>query len=241
MPEGQEQQKPNIEPIRKSKSPRIQKFVEQKKAQITSNYPERFNEYELNQMARDRVADILRTRKQEQEKNHKDHLTGIYNRAGFYENVQRELGKMEKDIKNGIQRKAVVFFLDADELKIINDTQGHEEGDKHLKTIAEIISTSSRTGNDQRTRDICARLGGDEFVIFVSDAGIDDIFPFWNKLNSCFNEKNIKISAGVSEVNIDEPEISVQHADKAMYHAKQIGKKTGENTMIKYNQLKTAE
>ncbi len=260
MPEGQEIVKPTERKIRTSNKPGIQELVDKERKAIKGNEElkgENLSEFTINQMARRTIASTLKERKRIEEQNHKDILTGIYNRAGFLENVQRELGKMEVDIKKGITRKAVLFFLDADELKKRNTEGGHAKGDELLRDIAEVISNASRTGmkkqiinsndeeiqRDERALDICGRWGGDEFVIFVSNANIEDILPFWNKMNRLFNERPdpIRISAGVAEVNINNLYGSIDQADKAMLAAKDIGKQTGENTMIRYDQLNTAK
>ncbi len=268
MPEGKQDLQPQLK-FRTSKRPGIQTLVNYernrihnrnikmglRKPDIETDDEKYLRDVEENQNARDIVTTDIKATRREQEKNHIDVVTGIYTRAGFLENVHREIGKMEADIKRGITRKAVLFFLDADELKKINTEGGHAEGDKLLRNIAEVITNASRTGTkkqiidedtkrnqrDERALDICGRWGGDEFVIFVSDAGIDDISPFWNKLNKLFNERNIKISAGAAEVDINNLFESIDQADMTMLAAKQIGKQTGENTMIRYDQLDTAK
>lgn len=86
-----------------------------------------------------------------------DELTGLYNRRGFYE-------KMEHLFENSdLFRYAVMIMIDADDLKKINDHDGHGMGDEYLKAIAGVIQESAGE------KAVCARLGGDEFVVFLHD------------------------------------------------------------------------
>lgn len=86
-----------------------------------------------------------------------DSLSGLLNRNGFYDAVQRAMDKdTEKDM--------ALVFIDLDKLKIINDTYGHAEGDSALRFLSMIIS------QQLREEDIAGRIGGDEFVIaFMAD------------------------------------------------------------------------
>ncbi len=85
-----------------------------------------------------------------------DHLTGILNRRGFLNTTRRVL----EDEKNH-GKKAIAIYADMDNLKIINDEFGHDEGDYSLKTIARALAESFRQS------DVVARMGGDEFAAFA--------------------------------------------------------------------------
>ena len=82
-----------------------------------------------------------------------DELTGVYNRRGFIENAEKAI----KDKKNR-GKTALVFYSDMDNLKMINDIYGHDDGDFALKEIANILLDTFRSS------DIVSRFGGDEFV-----------------------------------------------------------------------------
>jgi diguanylate cyclase (GGDEF)-like protein/PAS domain S-box-containing protein len=88
-----------------------------------------------------------------------DHLTGLHNRKGF-------LAHAEHRIKLALKNKEAfsVAFIDLDGLKQINDSFGHETGDRALVEVANILKDSVRQS------DIVGRLGGDEFAVFVIEA-----------------------------------------------------------------------
>lgn len=85
-----------------------------------------------------------------------DPLTGIYNRRGLFLSGQRLINRAIKNNQSGL-----VVFADMDGLKIINDTYGHDAGDRSICAVAETLQESFRAS------DIIARIGGDEFVIIA--------------------------------------------------------------------------
>lgn len=93
-----------------------------------------------------RLAEISKT----------DQLTGLYNRWGFVESVQ---AITTNPMNYG--KEIMVLYADMDDLKIINDKFGHDEGDFAIKEIASILKGAFRS------TDIVARFGGDEFVAFA--------------------------------------------------------------------------
>lgn len=90
-----------------------------------------------------------------------DDLTGLSNRRGFLALAEQHLRM--------IQRKgaALLVYLDLDDLKMINDSYGHLEGNRALIVTANVLRTCFRQS------DILARLGGDEFCVLMTDAGQD--------------------------------------------------------------------
>lgn len=85
-----------------------------------------------------------------------DELTGLYNKRGFLIKAQQQLLQAER-----VSKDVVIFYVDLDDLKGINDIFGHQTGDQALKDTAEIMRLSFR-GDD-----IIGRLGGDEFAACV--------------------------------------------------------------------------
>jgi len=93
-----------------------------------------------------------------------DPLTGLLNRRGFFEKLEIEKARSDR-----YGHQFLIAYLDIDDLKKTNDTQGHEEGDKVLVSLATTIKRSCRQS------DFAARIGGDEFVIvFVEVKGFGD-------------------------------------------------------------------
>jgi diguanylate cyclase (GGDEF)-like protein/PAS domain S-box-containing protein len=88
----------------------------------------------------------------------RDPLTGLYNRRGFFTLIEQQL----KDIVRS-KRMMTLTFIDVDEMKSINDTLGHDAGDKALIDTAIILRQTLREA------DITARIGGDEFAIIATD------------------------------------------------------------------------
>lgn len=155
-----------------------------------------------------------------------DVLTGLGNRALFSDRLAHDV---ELSVRHG--QTLAVLFIDLDEFKPINDTLGHRVGDQLL------ISVTDRLRQGLRTSDTLARLGGDEFVLLLPDLGqsseAEDVATrLLEDLNKPYrvhgHELHVSASIGIA-VNsgaIDDPERLLQHADMAMYKAKQQGRNT---------------
>lgn len=87
-----------------------------------------------------------------------DDLTCLYNRRGFYAAATQQLKIARRN-----QKAAALFFCDVNELKTINDTYGHREGDLALVRTADVLEEVFRES------DVLARLGGDEFAVLAAD------------------------------------------------------------------------
>jgi len=149
-----------------------------------------------------------------------DELTGLYNRRGFFTLAEQEF-KMAKRQKKGI----FMLYVDLDGMKSINDSSGHQEGDRALKAIADILRETYRDS------DIIARIGGDEFVVVpVGETG-DNIALITSRLQRSVDGYNAKashayklsLSIGIAHYNPESPcsmdELLAQ-ADKSMYEQK---------------------
>ncbi len=90
-----------------------------------------------------------------------DDLTGLRNRRGFFTLAEQHLRVLRR------KGTALLVYLDLDDLKKINDTYGHLEGNRALVVAANILRASFRQS------DIIARIGGDEFCVLMTDAGQD--------------------------------------------------------------------
>ena len=93
-----------------------------------------------------------------------DELTGVYNRRGFLAAAEREWTRVTRE-----RQGALLVYIDLDGFKRINDTYGHAEGDRALRTVGDVMRAAFRGG------DVVGRLGGDEFAVLVvpaSSAGL---------------------------------------------------------------------
>jgi len=149
-----------------------------------------------------------------------DDLTGIYNRRGFYVYANRILKAPENE-----GRRGVVIFGDLDNLKKINDSFGHEDGDYAIVTAANVIKSSLRNS------DVVGRIGGDEFAAFAICDDRDIISKIPGRIKTIAAEHNqnsqkpynITISVGLFEF-ICAPDLNIQQfmdeADAALYEDK---------------------
>lgn len=178
------------------------------------------------------IKDITRQKKLEEQASElhtislTDELTGLYNRRGFITLAEQQL-KISK--RNNL--KLLLFYMDMDNLKWINDNLGHNEGDAALIATVNIIKKTFRES------DIIARMGGDEFALLARDASEKDAETCKDHLAnnmSAYNSQSnhpykLSISIGVKSYDPEHPcsidELILQ-ADKLMYKDKQNKKKT---------------
>ena len=155
-----------------------------------------------------------------------DSLTGLHNRRGFISLAEQQL-KLSNRNKRGMQ----LYFADLDGLKWINDTLGHEEGDKAIIEAATVFKETFRTS------DIIARLGGDEYAALAVDITDANSEIFTARLQSLIDTRNnqenrryrLSISVGCSYYDPENPcslDELMAHADKLMYEHKQKKKGT---------------
>ncbi len=150
----------------------------------------------------------------------RDELTGLYNRRGF-------LTLAEQQLKMAVRTRTplLLFYLDLDGLKTINDTLGHTEGDVAIVAMSGILTAAFRDA------DIVARVGGDEFVVLEIGARLSDSNQFSQRLRSlldCYNEEKkaahpLSSSVGLADFDPEEPcsiEELMARADAAMYEQK---------------------
>ena len=159
---------------------------------------------------------------------HHDALTGLPNRTLFVERLKHALARAERR-----KRSVAVMFLDMDRFKVVNDTLGHEAGDRLLQAMAARLHACVREG------DTVARFGGDEFAGFLSDVASPEdvaivVSKFLDALAPPFtidgHELFISGSIGISLYPEDgtDTQTLMKNADTAMYRAKQQGGNTSE-------------
>lgn len=166
------------------------------------------------------ITDYKKMQEQLRELSLTDQLTCIYNRRGLFTLVDPML-KQAKRQKKGI----FMLYADIDNLKEINDTFGHKEGDAALIETANILKTNYRES------DIIARIGGDEFVVIPVGTAGEDIEKIVDRLEKSLEIYNsgrkhdyrLSLSTGVTYYDPENPcsieELLIQ-ADELMYKHK---------------------
>ncbi len=169
-----------------------------------------------------------------------DELTHLYNRRGFLTLAEDRL-KLARRAKSGLW----LFFADVDGLKPINDTFGHQEGDRALVEVAQVLKKSFRES------DLVARLSGDEFVVMIGAASAADncetvvlarVEKNLNGLNSQM-ARNYKLSlsmgacqfCGTVQWSVD---LMITKADEKLYELKKSRKIQISDRVVHSNGLK---
>lgn len=151
----------------------------------------------------------------------RDRMTGLYNHSSCYELLDLEF-KNHQRYGAGLS----LIMLDVDDFKLVNDTHGHQEGDRILIELA-------RTMTEQvRDSDICCRFGGEEFVtILPCTSNPDEVLEIAERVREkattiMCNQQRITISLGVAvcDQKIKSPRDLIESADRALYWAKKHGK-----------------
>lgn len=153
-----------------------------------------------------------------------DSLTGLHNRRHLLELARHELQRARR-----YQLPMSVFMLDIDEFKRVNDTYGHAIGDQVLQGVAECCR------QELRGVDVLGRYGGDEFAAVLSETGLPAAYQVAERLRKSIAQRALDTKAGQVTVTVslgvavldDEhlaPETLLDHADQALYVAKQSGR-----------------
>ncbi len=155
-----------------------------------------------------------------------DLLTGLPNRALVLNRLEQSLVEAQRS-----QRRVAVLFIDLDDFKKVNDSLGHEEGDKLLRHAAQRLQASVRQGGT------VGRFGGDEFVVLVEQVeAVSDVFGMVERLLDRFRDlfrcggREFRLTASVGVAMAPEdgttPSELLKHADSALFHAKKQGRNT---------------
>lgn len=155
---------------------------------------------------------------------HYDDLTGVYNRRGFLTFAEQFLKLSDRE-----QRGFILIYVDMDNLKKVNDDRGHHEGDRALKSIAEVLKKTFRS------TDVVGRVGGDEFAVFAVEAKSESLDALRKRLhkNLEMTADNIEsgstltFSLGILCYNPEERrsiEGLLKSADELMYEEKRLRK-----------------
>jgi diguanylate cyclase (GGDEF)-like protein/PAS domain S-box-containing protein len=159
---------------------------------------------------RSQLEDLRRTARS-------DALTGLTNRRGFHDLLDADAP----------QRQSVVFYIDLDGFKEVNDTHGHPAGDKLLQEVSERIKGSVRAA------DVVARLGGDEFAVLCRSCTRDEAVEMSERILQTVRHPiaiegiDLVVSASIGVASGEPGSRDMLHrADAALYEAKRAGRDT---------------
>jgi two-component system, cell cycle response regulator len=190
-----------------------------------------------------RVRSMLRIKRlqdQLEEKNREleqlsisDGLTGLFNHRHLHELLQEEYERSRRT-----EEPMSVVMLDLDRFKEVNDTHGHQAGDRVLQELSAILRESARE------IDKLGRYGGEEFMAILPETDTDAAITFAERVREMVEKQRFEIqadeplhmtiSAGVATYPGDEadsPRRLVHYADQALYSAK----KNGRNRVVRYH------
>lgn len=149
-----------------------------------------------------------------------DELTQVPNRAKFNEDLQKEI-----DFFTRYKAPFCLVMFDIDLFKEVNDTYGHDTGDKVLQGLASLVNAHIRT------TDILARWGGEEFVIIFNQMHLQEAFDVTETLrkkvqaNSFYKNLSVTCSFGIAQITLQDTKNTLfKRVDKALYEAKRSGR-----------------
>jgi diguanylate cyclase (GGDEF)-like protein/PAS domain S-box-containing protein len=148
-----------------------------------------------------------------------DTLTGLYNCRHFYNVIKGELSRLKRYQRHIIS----LVYIDVDKFKEYNDSEGHQMGDRVLKSLGEVINLCIR-----KDVDAGFRYGGDEFVIIMPDTTMEQAKIGAQRIQkqfAAFKFGQTSLSIGIAEAEPEDDEKNfVRRADFAMYRSKKKGK-----------------
>ena len=153
-----------------------------------------------------------------------DTLTGLPNRNLLQDRIRQAMARAQRN-----RTRVAVMFIDLDQFKIINDSLGHQVGDRLLQAVA------ARLSGCLRREDTVARQGGDEFIIVLPELkGAQDAAVVAQKVLRSLAEPytlgaqelhtTVSIGIGIYPGDGEDPEVLMKNSDVAMYHAKETGR-----------------
>lgn len=161
----------------------------------------------------------------------RDGMTGLYNRRFLEEFIDKIMSQAGRN-----KETYTVMMLDVDFFKMVNDTYGHDVGDKVIVALAKVLKNSIRES------DLAIRYGGEEFVVMLHNADSEGAMEVAKKIHSAFGALTFDvgtgeplkktISIGIAKFPTDGDTIwkCIKYADTALYEAKN----TGRNKIVEF-------
>ena len=166
------------------------------------------------------ITQLYEIQKKLKEQAIKDELTKTLNRKSYNEKIKEHI-----DLFKRYKRNFCIALFDIDDFKKINDSYGHDIGDKVLIGISNIVKENIRN------TDFLFRVGGEEFIILYPETSIKNTFTSVEKIRNniknskLINNKTVTVSIGITQIQIDDDENSLfKRVDNYMYFSKNNGK-----------------
>lgn len=183
---------------------------------------------ELERQIAERTADLSEANRKLQQLSEIDELTGIANRRKFDIELEMEWRRAIRE-----KQPLALLMLDIDHFKGYNDLYGHQEGDRCLQSVAEVLRTVM-----QRAGDLVARYGGEEFVAILPGLSAESAAEVAEKIRLAVEQMHmphpenmptavVTISIGVAATTPDQdarPSVLLHQADANLYQAKREGR-----------------
>ncbi|HEY6609723.1 MAG TPA: biofilm regulation diguanylate cyclase SiaD [Pseudomonas sp.] len=201
-----------------------QSLAREQNLSLSERYHRQLRQLEKVARISDRYQDMLRDLNQAlQTASQRDVLTGLANRRLLMERLREEELRSQRS-----GRSFVLAMIDIDYFKQINDTWGHEVGDRALSEIARVLQGAVRGS------DLCGRWGGEEFLLLLPETGLAEAQPLIERLRDALRELRVMVGAerlsitasfGVAEYQAPEGYSQVlNRADAALLVAKRSGR-----------------
>lgn len=153
----------------------------------------------------------------------RDFLTGLYNRRFFFGNMKEYIENRQLNTE-----QFAVAIIDIDHFKNINDTHGHDIGDKVIVALSEILRTSTNY------RDVVSRFGGEEFCIVLKNINRYSALDIFERIRQDIEDFSFRVDAstsikftvsiGIALYNNNSLEDTISQADMMLYNAKNAGR-----------------
>lgn len=183
----------------------------------------------LERTVADRTAELVKSNEELHRISRNDALTGLFNRLAAGERLHAEFARMKRS-----QNRYAVLVMDIDYFKKVNDTFGHEVGDRVLQSVALVLQSKLRE------TDFLARFGGEEFLVLLPETEFTAASEVAEKLREAValaphaTGHPVTISIGLAMAGPEDSheDDAVRRADKFLYQAKHAGR----NRVVAQNQ-----
>ncbi|SDC68270.1 diguanylate cyclase (GGDEF) domain-containing protein [Cupriavidus sp. YR651] len=165
-------------------------------------------------------AELVEKNRQLEALSKTDQLTGVFNRRHLNDVLTRALERTRRD-----GSLFSIILIDVDRFKSVNDTHGHQVGDRVL------VEMAGRILDAKRATDTVGRWGGEEFLLICADTGLQDAVRFAQRLRNAVSERDFyvtgRMTASLGVACVQEGDTihgMISRADEALYRSKELGR-----------------